>query len=487
MDEENFYYFIHSLDRGEKWKFSSLYGSEKGNNEIRLFKRILECRKWNNSTKERIRNAGFQKSAVYYNTRLKLAVKILKSLIHFDKSASTSFPFVEKAIQNKLLELAEKMVDEMLKEFVDTKDLFSLRYLYNMINRWENQYLIKLKLPESLFSLDYVQTQINELNSLDVVLRNLKALIKMQKPIEILLLKNYNLISEHSPTDSLDVKFKKDSIKYCINRLQGNLITCASLKERIVTTYHPGNSISYNQYLREVFSLVLLCSEIGDRDRASKYSLFFSKVAPNYLIEQEKLNYYQTSSFILIGKCFGILDFAEKGQEMMERNNHLFSTTRILKLQYLNSLIYFLNEDYSSFLGLVKKIERVAKSLEKKYYAEFLLLKVISHFEMENFETSQVSFQSAVRYSRKTKNGYALAVCSCLSKLFSLGIFGRKKFLSDCQNQLLTIEQAEVYFAGEIRFSSWFGSKLSGKSQAEIIREIHRIKLLQLKDATNAS
>lgn len=469
MEEENFFHFVHSLSKNEKEIFYRLFvHGKKENNETKLFKLILSCKNWNEKTRGVIHQAGFSHSALYYNTRSKLAQRIFRSLISNDTGEYAYYVLIERSIQKAMLDISNSFIREAVRTLQKEGNLLGLVNLLRAIKNWGRSYDIHLKIPDKTPSLIDLEAELLQREQLEAIRLRIKH--QIQNGEAVLDGKTVLKVLQGYAENDEAIRYLKQSIRFLLHYNQREFAECLAIKERIVNDFAPGSGISRIQYLKEIDFLIILACELGDREVASRYSLFLTNQKVTCALEEERKTFLVASGLATMSKQFGLPQFASIALKAMETNRKLFPQADYFRFKYLIALCTFLNEDWTQCLQVLKSVAAGSRYFDPYHKAEMALIKVLALLELERDEDCEEVLKSLKGFIKRNPMPYFKAVCKCLDQVMSAGIFEKSPIYKESRPHFEEMELSPELGSLEFKFSLWLAYKTEANTPAEILR-----------------
>ena len=479
MDDENFYHFIHSLDHRHKVSFSKSV-QNKNTSEYRLYERILKYKPWSEKTQVQVRGKSLTNSSLYYQTRMRLAQRILVSLVQQDRRQYSSFVLVEKAVEMRLNDLAKKLLKDLVEEYVQQDDVAALLYVHDFVFRIKSRYAVRFDLPEGLPSYEKLDTEMGERR---VLIETFERLVRLYRSSEIehpALLTNALTQLEGLTFDRPFKVYWRDKIRANLSLLQGDPIKAMLVFEEMVGYMMDSDRFSFFEKTKELSSLIRVCTQIGNYQNCAKYLLILNSLSPTALSEIIFWKKEKVKTSIYFSRHFALPDLATESQEQLFADRDFFEE-RIF-INYLSYLVvaYFHSGEYTKAKQLlIEHPELVSKSAFVSKW-EFQLLQAVIYLETGEHDLAERSLRSAYRICQRQEIQIGKSASAIFRHILNHGPKMDHDHLQSKVQELILLEAQTSKMEREIDFSIWFTSKLNQIPQKEIITSLQSMKFSTL-------
>jgi|GEM_PF-5426609 len=418
MTAERLYYLVHSLTRDQKSNFTRYTRIGKKTLELVLYDRILAQKQFNSKSADIIRGKEFKVASKYYLYRVKLAERIIQSLVSFEDAKVSTLSFVRRAVTMDAIELGEKaLADEMMKA-QEVEDYATLRYLYDYAHRIQEDYNVafnfhrNLKSRKEVIELDGVRYQLEELMfQVRTAFRSSEESRKMASRAIA------SRLQELQP-ESRKAFHLRDKVHVGLSLLTRDVETAQEQQKHLVEKMvAEPDSFSIIRTLREIETLIRLSEDIGDRETALQCALLVGQLVPKSIIEQREITKASINRSINVGEHFAYLNFAEKGLKELNDNLSLFAPHEIVANFLFLGLNFFYNREYSQALHCVEELRTIPRKEWKKVSFEPEILRLLCHLELENTDLLDSLSRSAYRSSKKQDLEYPRLIVKYIQKL----------------------------------------------------------------------
>lgn len=472
MTAERLYYLVHSLTRDQKSNFTRYTKLGKKTLELVLYDRVLAQKQFDNKTSEVIRGKEFKIASKYYLYRVKLAERIIQSLVSFEDAKVSTLSFVRRAVTLDALELGEKALAEEMMKAQDAEDSATLRYLYDFAYRLQEDYNVQfsfhrdLKSRQEVIDLDHVRYQLEAM-----LLQIRKAFRSSEESRSLASSSIASRLLEIHPESQRSLHLS-EKVQVGLSLLNRSLDQAQQQQKNLVEQMvaNPA-SFSTTRVSREIASLIRLSEEIGDRETALRYTLIFGKLTPKTIIEQKEVVKEGITRTIHVGEYFAHLSFAESGILELENNLSQFEPNEIVINYLLLGLNFFYNREFSQALHCVQELRAIPRKEWDKVSWEPEILRLLCHLEMENIDVLDSLGRSAYRNTKKYDLSYPQLVVKYILKVIRATPPALPSIYEDGQEEITAVLQSanEKRAAHNFNFMVWLQAKSKGVSLATLL------------------
>lgn len=483
MTVEKLYHLVHSLTRDQKSNFTRYIRGGKKTLDVVLYERILSQKNFDEKTSDFIRGKEFKVASKYYLYRIKLAEKIIQSLVSFESSKVSALSFIRRAVTMDAIELAEKpLADEMIKA-QNNEEYSTLRFLYDFSFSLEQDYNFKfnyhpdLKPRAEVRHLDDVQHQLEDL--LFQIRQSFAQSVDSRKLAASVLTSR---LEEITPETS-KAQYAYDKVRVGISLLTRSSELAQEYQKNLVRNMLEGK-IDYSiiRLSKEISNLIRLSEDIGDKETALHANLSFSQLNPRTLIEQKEYSKNRIIQTITVGEFWANLSLAQKGYSDLQEAKFQFENSDLVRCYLLLGLNFFYHEEYSKALECFHELRSIPGKDWNRVTWEPDTLVLLCHLEKGNFDVIDSLARAAYRNTRKYDWEYPKLVVKIVHKIIrangqiSEDIY--RQGLEDIENVLKSNDNVDgdMFFD----FSIWLHAKLQKTSQADLFSHIGKLKFQRM-------
>ncbi len=483
MTIEKLYYLVHSLTRDQKSNFTRYIRGGKKTLDVVLYERILAQKNFDDKASEIIRGKEFKVASKYYLYRIKLAEKIIQSLVSFETAKVSALSFIRRAVTMDAVELAEKALSEEMINAQHDEDYSTLRYLYDFAYDLEQDYNFKFNYHKQLKSRAEVQFLDESQHTLeDLLLQIRKSFVKNADSRRMAALGLQSRLEEIEP-ETNRATFTFNKVKVGISLLDRSLDKAQELQKGLVTQMLETKArFSITRLSKEISSLIRLSEEVGDKETALQYNLAFSQLSPKTLIEQKEFSKSRIIQAITVGEFWANLSLAEKSLQELNENRFQFDNSDLARLYLKLGLNFFYNEEYAKALSCLREVRSIPGKDWNRISWEPDTLVLLCHFEKGSQDIIDSLARAAYRNTRKYDLEYPNAVVKIINHIIRLDGNASDEIYQKGLSQIQSILKSsdEIHAAQYFDFSIWLHSKIQKTSQASLFSHIGKLKFQRM-------
>jgi tetratricopeptide (TPR) repeat protein len=445
----------------------------------------LAQKELNAKSAEVIRGKEFKVASKYYLYRIKLAERIIQSLVSFESSKVSALSFIRRAVTMDAVELADKALSEEMLKAQEKEDFATLRYLYDFAHELEQDYNFKFSYNKKLMPrgevrhLDEVQHTLEELL---VQIRNYFRQSPESRRMGASVLSSR--LEEIEP-ETHKAAYTYEKVRVGISLLsidnrdtdhqQKPFELQRGLVQKMLTRKE---NYSITRLSKEIANLVSLAEHVGDKETAIQYTLTFSQLNPKTLIEQKEFTKSRIVQTISVGEFWANLSLAEKGLQELEETRFQFDNRELARSFLKLGLNFFYHEEYSQALSCFQEVRSIPGKDWGRVTWEPDTLVLLCNLELGNTDVIDSLARSVYRNTKKYDSEYPKMVARIMNWVVKSNASDRKRVFEKGLEEIrgLSGANAEIHNYPFFDFSIWLEAKLKGTTQAELFTNIGKLR-----------
>ncbi len=458
--------------------------------DLVLYERILSQKELNAKSAEYIRGKEFKVASKYYLYRIKLAERIIQSLVSFESAKVSALSFIRRAVTMDAVELAEKsLADEMIKA-QENEDFSTLRYLYDFANELEQDYSFRfsyhpdLKSRETVKHLDEVQ------HSLEDLLVQIRKYFPKGKEARRMGAAFLSSRLEEIEPETQKAHFTFDKVQVGLSLLplenpfdaeerRNNFELQKGLVERMLER---ASAFTTTRLSKEILALIKLSEIVGDRETALHYNTLFSQLTPQTLIEQKEFTRTKIIQTTTVGEFWANLSLAEKGLKELRECQWEFTNSDLAKCFLRLGLNFFYNGEVSTALSCFQEVRRIPSKEWDRISWEPDVLVLLCNMELGNHDVLDSLARTAYRTAKKYDLAYAKKVVSIINQILRSNPSELDNVYRKGLNDIIRLNEptGDVMISHFFDMSIWLHSKLKRTNQADLFSHIGKLRYQQM-------
>lgn len=499
------YDLVHLLSKNEAGyfkKFSARHSSEENLDYVLLFNLISRQKKHDDTALQqqyKFRNFSRLKNYLYQS--------LLQSLYSYH-SGSNSNTLLRKYINDIELLYGKALYRQCKKLLKKAKALALLHEKFNAVTELINW---EIRILQANTELEALQK-----NSERFLKENLEAFEKMQNTTQYIILYSriFSLIRTRGPARSHAGQLPYDNImKDKLLRRENQALSGYALmlyyhihtvnafachqpeKEnyfsRSLVTHIEKNPALFEEekerYLISLNNLISSSIRMGNFEEAARYILRLKALPVSGPRQPDSNNLAHrvfARSFILElflhnrkGEADKALAVISRHEQQLKKTHNRINLANLTELYYRIAYSYFIAGEYKRSLAWVNKLlNDKTMSPINEFYSYSLLLNIIIHIELKNFEYAFHLVKNTFGSFKKQGklNSFENALIKCLHNVSSAGHAGRplRKIFAEHTERIKKTAQDpyEMFILYQFDMLSWLQSKLNNKTFADTIR-----------------
>lgn len=491
MTVEKLYYLVHSLTRDQKSNFTRYIRGGKKTLDVVLYERILSQKNFNEKASEIIRGKEFKVASKYYLYRIKLAEKIIQSLVSFESSKVSALSFIRRAVTMDAVELAEKALAEEMIKAQNNESYSTLRYLFDFAYDLEQDYNFKfsyhkdLKSREEVKYLDEVQHSLE-----DLLLQIRRSFVQNADSRKMAASMIASRLEEIEP-ETQKAEYTYTKVKVGISLLTKSMGKAQELQKGLVKQMLDAEiEFSITRMSKEISSLIRMSEDVGDKETALHSNFAFSQLSPKTLIEQKEFSKNRIIQAATVGESWANLSLAEKTLKDLTESRFQFGNSDLVRCFLRLGLNFFYNEKYSEALACLREVRSIpGKDWDRVTWEPDTLI-LLCHLEKGNHDVIDSLARAAYRNTRKYDLKYPKTVVKIIHQVIrSNGKVSDEIYHNGLKEIMDILNPGDEIHAGDemhaaqyFDFSIWLHAKLQGTTQANLISQIGKLKFQRMGD-----
>ena len=486
MTVEKLYYLVHSLTRDQKSNFTRYTRGGKKGLDIVLYERILAQKELTAKAAETIRGKEFKVASKYYLYRVKLAERIIQSLVSFESAKVSALSYIHRAVTMDAVELAEKtLADEMIKA-QEREDFATLRYLYDFSSELQQDYNFKFTYHKDLRSREEVKYLTDTQHTLEDLLVQIRQYFPKTG-------EDRRIGASFLSSRLAEIEPETHKARYTFEKVRVGLALLAIENDKSLDQQQQPFDLQkglVNQMLtrKDLFSTTRMCRElsilirlaefVGDRDAALHYTLTYSRLDPRTLIEEKEFSKDRIVKTIDVGELWANLTLAEKGIQELEECRFQFDNRQLVHAYLKLGLNFFYNEQFSNALSCFQKVRSIPGKDWGRVSWEPDTLLLLCHLELGNLDVIDSLARSAYRNTKKYESEYPKTVVRIIQQVVRAGTLAAREVYPKGLNEIRRTWDPgeEVHESPFFDFSIWLEAKIEGVSQADLFASMGKVK-----------
>lgn len=381
---------IHSLTKVEKRVLTNFISPKQGpkTHFSLLYDRIKKAKEWTDRTEKKIRGTDFQDADRYYQTRDRLANKIIECFVISEKDKVSPVGFIEKAIELDVIDQAWKVLQRQMELAQGNNDfpyLLQLHGLHKEILASRHPG-VELSLPKSFLSAKEVQSRLKQELDLRSLLEDIRKGIRLPFESKRLLVEGIQARIMEIVPDSNLASFLLSKIKVGLEFLKGNFDLALEKQKQLINFLKADQVCNYPDLVAEYSFLIRLCLNANLRSEAIGFCWEQSNLPYQNRRDHRVRLTNSIRNKIFVADQFCLSEMCAEALEEIDSHQNLFEPKVYRRMTYFGALVFFHTGQYKKGVSTLNPLisNRSDAINEISWQANVLLFAM--HFELGNYD-----------------------------------------------------------------------------------------------------
>ena len=458
MTSEEIIALINSLSTREKGIFSRFVGPGRDQVDYYiLYSKLLSTK---GAREGEIRKEmGIKSSQAYYSLRKNLGDKILQSLT----SVSDPHSYINEALERGAYSLLKKRIVFEMERSWKRKDIDSLSYFHKLSQEINSMKSGFISIPKLIPAYNQVRKIQQDILNLQLISEEIKGLAKTSPSgLELILFDLRERIKEIQP-DFGYAKFLKIRAEANISIIDGDYKNALRRYSELTELVSREKFHFWEKYLvNGLKTLSLLSFQVNEIDQGMGFLFRLMSISTSSQLINHLKIISQTEVLSVHAYLLASLDSSNSAIINYKNNPGLFTDDRVIRIQFIHSLVYFLNEEYQRCARTIEDIISFPLALWSDLQWSIYQILFLSLLESGNFMRIETTLNKLRRLESEKKSEYCKASIALFSKLIKNPASQEKEIFSEAISYFkeMKLSRGDKRLREIFDISLWVESKL---------------------------